>query len=272
MSHHPDINFRPMRVDDDGIPNAARVYDYLLDGSFNTLVDREFAAIIERQMPSTRECVRNNRAFATRAVRHAAERGVRQFLDLGAGIPTAGGLHKVAEEVDEDIRWAAIDNEAVAVATGELTTENDDRVTYVYADFTEPGTVLNNPAVRATIDFTEPVLVILAAAMHFVADSKNPYDVVAAYRDATVSNSMIALTHVTADDPNVTEMNATADSYSSTRNGVTVRSFGQVRRFADGYTVVEPGIVLTADWRPDGLRDASVIPKSGAYGFVGIRR
>lgn len=272
MSNHPDISFRPMRVDNPDIANAARIYDYLLDGSLNTKVDRDFAEDIVRRMPSTRECVRNNRGFATRAVRYAAERGVRQFLDLGAGIPSAGGLHKVAEEVDPHFRWVGVDNEAVAVAAGELATEGDDRVAFVYADLATPAKVLNNPTVRATIDFSKEVLVILAAAMHFVGDDRDPYGVVRAYRDATTANSLIALSHGTTDDPSVQEMNAAADSYSRTRNGVTVRSFDQVRRFADGYAVVEPGIVLTADWRPDGLRSAGTPAPSGAYAFVGVRQ
>jgi hypothetical protein len=223
-------------------------------------------------MPGTSECARTNRRFAAAAVTVAIEHGIRQFLDLGAGIPTAEGLHNIALKADPGARWVAVDNELVAVAAGELHTQGDSRVRYVDADFTDPASVLCNPDVASTIDLAKPMLVLLLAALHLVSDDANPAALVDAYRAATMPGSMLALTHGTSDDPNLPQMARLPRLYEKANNQYTPRTRAEIERFADGYDLLPPGCVLTADWRPDDILIDGRRPLSGAYAFVGIRR
>lgn len=275
MIHHDnilDIDATPPHVDDPSVPNVARAYDYLLGGSCNTAVDREHARMTEELMPGAGECARTNRAFATRATRVAVEMGITQFLDLGAGIPTAGGLHHVALDCDPTVRWVAIDNELVAVEHGSLVTEGDDRVQYVYADLTKPHRVLRHPVVLEMLDFSRPVAILLCAALHLVNDAADPAGLVAAYRDATVRGSALILTHGTKDDPNVARgMAKLPGHYEQANNQYTPRSRDEVLRFAAGYDLLPPGCVLTSRWRPETLHAVDQEPKAGAYGFMGVR-
>jgi hypothetical protein len=271
---HQNIFGPPPHVDDPSVANVARVYDTLLGGSAGTSVDREHARQVEQLMPGSGECARANRRFAAAAVRVLVERGIRQFLDLGAGIPTAGGLHEIALRADPGVRWVALDNELVAVSYGELATQDNPRVQYVYGDFTDPAEVLRNPVVSATLNRSEPVAVLLCAALHFVGDESDPAGLVAMYRDATVRGSGLVVSHGTLEDPSLPQMAQVPGLYERANNQPTLRSKAEVLRLAQGYDLLEPGCVFTADWRPEGLRlvDNDQPPKSGAYCFVGIRR
>lgn len=266
-----DINSHPRLVDDPDKPNTARVYDALLGGSMNTTVDRAHAAQAEKLMPGTRECACTNRRFAVAAVETAIRHNVRQFLDLGAGIPTVGGLHEIALRADPGARWVAVDNELVAVAAGQVFTEGDDRVQYIDADFTKPDSVLSNPDVLSTLDLSRPVMVLLCAALHLVGDFATALAVVDAYREATVPGSMLALSHGTADDPNLPGMSRLPELYERASNQYTPRPRAEIVQFARGYDLLPPGCVLTADWRPDDILIGGRKPLSGAYAFVGTR-
>lgn len=253
-------------------PNVARIYDYLLGGGHNLRVDREHAERTKRLMPSAEECARTNREFATTAVQVAIrEYGIGQFLDLGAGIPTAGGLHATAQRLDPNVHWVAADNEPVAVEVGMDVTQDHRHVQYVLADFLRPWTVLKSGAVRDTLDFGKPLGIILCAALHLVPDGRGPVALVARYRGLTVPGSVLILSHGTLDDPDVPAMREMPEHYRQASNQYTPRSYDEVVRFTKGYTLAEPGVAFTGRWRPELLRSAARPSKSGAYAFLGVR-
>jgi hypothetical protein len=249
-------------------PNAARVYDYFLGGANNFDVDRLFAKKLTEILPDAAFLAIENRSFLRRAVRFVAEQGVRQFLDLGSGIPTVGNTHEIAQEVRPDAQVVYVDFEAVAVAHSELMLADTPNATIVRADFRQPHSVLANPVVKDVIDFSKPVGVLMFSSMHFVADEDRPWDIVAAFRDATVPGSYLAFSHATNDHrPEVADAVA---EYKNSANTAYVRSRDEVTRFFDGYDLVEPGVVYTAEWRAE--LDVCDPWRSGAYAAVGVRR
>jgi hypothetical protein len=250
-------------------PNAARIYDYLLGGSNNFGVDREFAKQVLATVPDARTQVRQNRSFLRRAVTYLVEQGVRQFLDLGSGIPTVGNTHDVAQRLAPGSRVLYVDNEPVAVAHSELLLQDNPDADILRADVTVPKSVLDNPKATELLDFGQPVAVLMCAVVHYLADEADPWSVVAGYRDATVAGSYLVISHTTADDR--PEMSDAADQYRrSADNNPTERPLAKVRQFFDGYQLVEPGLVPAPRWRPE----VEEVPVTGSlyYGGVGRKR
>jgi hypothetical protein len=249
-------------------PNAARVYDYFLGGANNFDVDRAFARKLTEIVPDAPFLAVQNRGFLRRAVKFVAEQGVRQFLDLGSGIPTAGNTHEIAQAVDPAATVVYVDFEAVAVAHSELILADNPNATVVRADFRTPEAVLNHPAVRAAIDFSRPVGILMFSSVHFISEQDKPWDVVAAFRDATAPGSYLALSHATNDQrPEIGEAVA---EYKNAANSAYVRTRDEFGRFFAGYELVEPGVVYTAQWHAD-----VEVPdpwRAGAYAAVGIKR
>ena len=249
-------------------PNAARVYDYFLGGANNFDVDRVFARKLTEILPDAPFLAIENRSFLRRAVKFVAEQGVRQFIDLGSGIPTVGNTHEIAQLVDPDVKVVYVDFEAVAVAHSQLILADVPNAEIVRADFRTPDTVLSDPTVREMIDFSRPVGILMFSSVHFISDDDRPEDIVAAFRDVTVPGSYLALSHATNDGrPEVADAVA---EYKNAANSAYVRTKEQVSGFFDGYDLVEPGIVYTAEWRaelevPDPWR-------AGAYAGVGVKR
>ncbi|WP_431873888.1 SAM-dependent methyltransferase [Micromonospora marina] len=250
-------------------PNVARMYDYYLGGCHNFAADRAAAEEILKIFPDTGVAAQSNRAFLRRVVRWAAEQGVRQFLDIGAGLPTQGNVHEVVRAVRSDARVVYVDHDEVAVAYARRLLPVDGRTVVLQGDLRRPGELLADPALRATIDLSEPVAVLLLAVLHFVPDADDPYAAVATLRDATVPGSVLALSHLTLDGlPALPTEQGTA-IYRRSSSPLVPRSRDEVARFLDGYEPVEPGLVKVADWRPDGEPRAAV---SHGYGGVGVRR
>ncbi|WP_243420798.1 SAM-dependent methyltransferase [Micromonospora globispora] len=152
-------------------PNVARMYDYFLAGCHNFAADRAAAERILEIFPDTRAAAQTNRAFLRRAVRYVAEQGVRQFLDIGAGLPTQGNVHEVLRAVAPDSRVVYVDNDEVAVAYARRLLPTDGRTVVVQGDVRRPDELLADPEVRRAIDFDQPVAVLLAAVLHFVPDA-----------------------------------------------------------------------------------------------------
>jgi hypothetical protein len=248
-------------------PNAARVYDYFLGGANNFDVDRVFAKKVANILPDAPFLAIENRSFLRRAVKFLAEQGVRQFLDLGSGIPTVGNSHEIAQAVDPSCRVVYVDFEAVAVAHSELILQDNPNAAIVRADLTEPDVVLKHPITTGLLDFGEPIAVMMFASIHFVPDSAHPEELVAAYRDATVPGSYLALSHGTSDER--PEVQDAVNEYQATANPAILRSRSRVMRFFDGYELVEPGLVFTPEWR--GEVDVCDPWRAGAYAGVGIR-
>ncbi|MEV0155403.1 SAM-dependent methyltransferase [Micromonospora sp. NPDC050686] len=250
-------------------PNVARMYDYYLGGCHNFAADREAAERVLQIFPDTGVAAQTNRAFLRRAVRYAAEQGVRQFLDVGAGLPTQGTVHEVVRAVAPESRVVYVDSDEVAVAYARRLLPGDDRTAAIRGDLRRPGEILADPEVGRLIDLREPVAVLLVAVLHFVPDADDPYAAVARLRDATVPGSMLVLSHLTLDGvPPVAAAQGQA-VYQRSSAPLTPRTYAETERFLAGYELVPPGLVQLAQWRPDGEPQAGV---SHGYGGVGVRR
>jgi hypothetical protein len=257
---------------DTSVPHSARVYDYWLGGKDNFEVDRQMANATSAASPGVPQGARDNRAFLGRAVRFIAERGVKQFLDIGTGIPTQGNVHEVAQSVAPDARVVYVDNDPIVMthARALLRSTPEGETTYIEADLREPDTILTHPDVRATLDFALPIGLIIVGTLMFIKDSEDPVNLVKHYTDALPSGSFLAISHVTADF-NPEAVTASARAYNTGPTPFTPRTGGQIGRFFDGFHLVEPGLVKIFDWRPD---EAESIDRTagGAYGAVGSKR
>jgi hypothetical protein len=259
------------------VPNPARIYDYFLGGKDNYPADREVAEQVLAVAPVARAMVHDNRAFLRRAVRYlAGEAGIRQFLDIGSGLPTQDNVHEVAQAVAPDARVVYVDNDPVVITHGRALLAGDN-VTVVRADLREPDSILGDPEVRELIDFGRPVALLLLAILHFVPDDQDPYGIVARFRDALPFGSYLAISHGTKDIPDRHDMTPeemaehareTERLYQRTSSPVSTRTHAQVERFFHGWELVNPGLVEIQRWRPD---DATPALPGGFYGGVGLK-
>jgi hypothetical protein len=199
--------------------------------------------------------VRDNRSFIGRVVRYLADKaGIRQFIDLGGGLPTQTNVHEMAQGVAPDARVVYVDNDPVVWSHGQALLANGDRVAMVRADLREPAAVLRDPDLLALIDLTRPVAVVCASVLHFVADEEKPYGIIAEYRDHMAPGSYLAISHGTTgtaeDDPR--DVAGTVTSvYRQASAQLHLRSLAGIQRFFDGFELVEPGVVWINEWRPD---------------------
>ncbi|MFI5953338.1 SAM-dependent methyltransferase [Cryptosporangium sp. NPDC051539] len=237
-------------------PNAARMYDYFLGGSHNFAADRSAADGLLRVAPDARANARENRAFLRRVVGYLLGAGVRQFLDLGSGIPTAGNVHEITHATDPEARVTYVDVEPIAVETSRVLLAGVPNAEIVHADLREPSTVLK----RATLlDRTQPIAVLAVSVLHFVPESDDPTGVLGAYLDALVDGSYLALSHVVVDEAPPPESEDGLAVYRRTATPVTLRNSGQVTAFFHGHPLAEPGLVPVSDWRADGPAEPSAI-------------
>jgi hypothetical protein len=246
-------------------PSGARVCDYLLGGGHNFAHDRELAERMLHVQPHAREIVRLNRAFLRRAVLFMVESGVRQFLDLGSGIPTVGNVHEIAQKADPRARVVYVDDEEVAIAHSELILEHNHLATVVRADEAEAGRVLDHAS--GLLDFGEPVG--LLAVGGFQSVGAEPWRVLAAYRDLLRSGSYLGLSHV-ASDMMPREVADVVEVMKGSRDPLFPRSHAEITALFDGFDIVEPGVVPTSSWRPEAPYDINDEPgRSGMYAGVG---
>ncbi|MGI5230100.1 SAM-dependent methyltransferase [Actinoallomurus sp. CA-142502] len=234
---------------DPGTPSVARMYDYFLGGEDNFPVDREAAEQVGRALPGVAEVARANRMFLRRAVRHVAGRGVGQFLDLGAGLPTQGNVHEIARSVNPDARVVYVDNDPVVTSHGRALLARDEGAAVVQADMRDPESVLGTPEVAELIDFDRPVCVLFVAVLHFLTDEEDPAGLLARYRDAVPPGSHVIFSHAAIEERRNAEV---GDAYRSASAPFTARTREQVSAFLDGLTLVEPGVVRLHEWHPEG--------------------
>lgn len=232
------------------MPSAARVYDYLLGGGHNFAVDRAVGEKVLQVLPNGGQIAGSNRAFLRRAVLYMIEQGITQFLDLGSGIPTVGNVHEVAQQADPACRVVYVDYDDVAVAHSQLLLKGNETVTIVAADFTQPDTVLTAPAVTRMLDLNQPIGLLMVAVLHFVPDEKDPRGIVARYRDALPPDSLVVLSHLTADQkPN--EMAAVVEAMKKSKDPMYFRSYDEFSAMFEGLQLVEPSVVSAPQWRPE---------------------
>jgi hypothetical protein len=252
-------------------PHPARMYDYFLGGKNNFAVDRETAEKALQSWGTVRTAVRENRAFLGRAVRFlVAEAGVRQFLDIGTGLPSANNVHEVAQGLVPSCRVVYVDNDPIVLAHARalLTSSPEGKTAYIHADLREPGKILADPVTAATLDFSQPIALMLVAVLHFVPDEAQPRQIVDTLLDALPPGSYLVASHVTAEhDPDT--LAGAGRAYQE--RGLT----GQIRtseEFAElafrGLKMVEPGLTLVSEWRPPGTGPRPMASEVNAYGGV----
>ncbi|GAB2752209.1 SAM-dependent methyltransferase [Salinifilum aidingensis] len=257
---------------DEETPCAARVYDYLLGGRHNFASDRRLGDKFLGALPSARDVARLNRAFLRRAVVFMAEQGVRQFLDVGSGIPTVGNVHEIVQEIDPAARVVYVDYESVAVAHSEMLLADNDDATIVQADMRDPDAILQAAETRRLLDFSRPIGLIMAGVFHFVPREQDAPAIMARYREGLAPGSHLALSHFTA-DISPAEMEGVVEVMRSSADPVHTRSYAEVSELFTGFDLVEPGIVGTAMWRPECADLAPHEPGGNQiYAGVGVRR
>ncbi|OEV29129.1 methyltransferase [Streptomyces nanshensis] len=258
---------------DTGKPHSARVYDYWLGGKNNYEVDAAAGERFEQMWPGVRELVAANRAFMHRATRHLArEAGIRQFLDIGTGIPTEPNLHQVAQAEAPECRVVYADNDPIVLqyAQALLSSASEGRTAYLHADVTEPAALLASPEVRGTLDLDRPVALSLVALLHFVADDEAAYGIVRELMEPLPSGSHLVLSHGTSDTAEPDKAEQAADFYRSNVSDGQARSHEAVLAFFDGLELLEPGLVPVTRWRPDG--QGPQIPDHRALIHAGVAR
>ena len=237
---------------DTSVANQARIYDYLLGGKDNYAADREAVDAVIKIAPEMGFTARANRAFLGRAVRYlAAEAGIRQFLDIGTGIPTAGNTHQVAQAIAPETRVVYVDYDPIVLAHARaLLTSGDAGATeYIDSDLRDTATILEQAS--QLLDFTQPVAVTLVAILHAIPDSDDPHAIVGQVMDAVPSGSYLALSHLGREFLPPETLRQMEDlSRGNIQQQFVYRSRDQVARFFTGMDLVEPGMVPLEDWRP----------------------
>lgn len=267
----------PVKVDTTK-PNAARMYDWYLGGGHNFPVDREFGRHVEAIWPNIKPVARHNRAFLQRVVKDSLAAGIRQFLDIGSGVPTAGNVHEVSADARPPAHVVYVDYEPVAFAAGQLLLEEQragHRATVIQEDLREPAAILDHPETRRLLNLDEPVCLLTVALFHFISDADRPREILAAYRDRLPAGSRLALTHIACDEAPPAERErvlAFCEAYKDTSNPLYCRDRAQVTAFFDGWDLLEPGVVFIPDWRPSAPPDHSDTARPLAWCGVGELR
>jgi SAM-dependent methyltransferase len=256
------ISKQPARqIFDTSIPNVARIYDVLLGGKDNFAADRDAAAKLLAAVPDAGIAARDNRAFLARAVRFlAGEAGIRQFLDIGTGLPARGNVHEVAQTIDPATRVVYADNDPLVTVHANALLADTPTVRAVDADLRAPHDLLNLPAVRALIDFDEPLAVLLVAVLHFVPDSDDPWAIVECIKEHLAPGSYLVISHVTDDGLSHDARRCAQQAYEGASAPGVARGLDDIARFFDGMTLAEPGLVNVAAWHPGYYASAARRP------------
>jgi hypothetical protein len=265
-----DTHIRPPAEIDINIPNPARLYDFWLGGAHNFTSDRLLAAQVERTFPGVRDMVRLNRAFLRRAVLFMIDAGVRQFLDIGSGVPTVGNVHEIAQGAVPGCRVVYVDKDPVAVVHSKQLLADNDNAAAIQADIRDPDDILGRPETRVLLNLDEPIGLLNLLVWHFVPDSDDPPSLIKYYRDSIAPGSYLAITHLTDDGkPGVFEKLVD----ESVRRGVdqaTPRNYEQVVNMFDGFELIEPGVVPTHAWRPIGPGDFTEEVDANSIFYAGV--
>ncbi|MDN3351546.1 SAM-dependent methyltransferase [Actinomadura sp. DC4] len=251
--------------------NVARVYDALLGGSHNFAVDRDVASALTAIEPTAREAARANRAFLGRAVRFLADAGIRQFLDIGSGVPTLGNVHEIAQAAAPDSQVVYVDTDPVAIAHSKSILAGNDRATIVHADLRDPEAILGHPEVTRLIDFDRPVAVLLVAVLHFITDEEDPGDLVRRLRTAMAPGSFLTISHGTLDGRSSQVVEAVEKLYSRASAPGRPRDHASIEAFFDGFDLIDPGLVYLPLWHPDPA-DVPFPDPAQSWGYAGVAR
>ncbi|MDA0635797.1 SAM-dependent methyltransferase [Nonomuraea sp. MCN248] len=256
---------------DPNTPNVARMYDYYLGGKDHFPADREAAEQILRIVPEARLAARANRAFLGRAVRHLAGLGIRQFLDIGTGLPNQGAVHEVADSVAGGSRVVYVDLDPVVLVHARAMLDGEDKVA-VQGDLRKPQEILDHPDVRKVLDFRRPVAVLLVAVMHFVQESENPREIIRTLREAMAPGSYLVLSHGVSESRPDAVAEGT-EVYSKATSPLVLRDRAGIAALFEGFELLEPGLVWLPEWRPgDGDTIDFIDDPSASLGLCGVAR
>lgn len=257
---------------DISVPSGARAYDYLLGGAHNFPADREMAVQVERAVPGARHVARINRAFLARAVKFMTSQGIRQLLDIGSGIPTYGNVHEIAQHEDPECRVVYVDKDPIAVEHSELLLVNNDRATSIRADLRDPEAVLGNTESRHLLDFDEPIGLLFLLVLHWIPDDEDPGRLMSRYREFLAPGSYLAISHMT-DELQHEKATRLAGTVNRNHNDqLFPRPRKDITAFFGDFELVEPGVVPTGVWHPDGVGDITDDPDLNALSLAGIAR
>jgi SAM-dependent methyltransferase len=257
------------------VPSVARMYDYYLGGRDNFAADREAAEkMIElgRQMGNdAREIALANRGFLGRAVRTLAEAGVRQFVDIGAGLPTQDNVHQVARRHAPGSRVVYVDNDPIVLTHARALLARDHDVLALEGDLKDPGAILDDPRLTEHLDLTQPFAVLLVAVLHFVPDDAEAARIVTCVRERLRPGGYLVLSHLYAGDATADETETGQRVYrSTTSGGLASRGYAEIASYFAGLDLIGPGVVPVADWTPEASPDGSYdLVKSGILAGVG---
>lgn len=241
--------------------HSARMYDFYLGGKSNYAADREAAAQALAALPGGAAPAVENRAFMHRVTRVLAERGIRQWLDVGTGIPTPPNLHEVAQQVAPEARVVYVDNDPIVLAHAQalLASTPEGETSYIQADITDPEAILGSPELARTLDLGQPVVLSLMAVLQFVPDEYDPYGIVSRLLSALPSGSALALSQPTPDfAPEAWA--AVTKAYTDAGTKVQLRSRAEIERFFTGLELLDPGITVAHRWRPDPPKGPARVP------------
>lgn len=251
-------------------PNVARVYNYHIGGKDHFAIDREVGEQVLQLVPEARESGREHRAFLRRIVRFlTAEAGIRQFIDIGSGLPSHGNVHEIAQQVDPAARVVYIDNDPMVVVHAQALIGTSETTRIVAGDLRDPDAILDGAG--EFIDFTRPVGLLLMAVLHHIADSEEPVRLMARYRSALAPGSLLAISHFCnpgPERPEDAELAAASEKLFSERFGTgRWRTKAEILGYFGDFQLIEPGLVPLPQWHPDAVPSE---PLPGAfYRFVG---
>jgi SAM-dependent methyltransferase len=251
-------------------PSPARIYDYMLGGAHNFAVDRQVAEQTLAVNPELRLGAHVNRAFLRRAVQFLADAGVRQFLDIGSGIPTVGHVHEIAQAAAPESRVVFVDIDPVAVAHSRDILRGNDRTAVIQEDVRRPEAILEHPDLQRLLDFDQPIAVLVFALFHFIPDADDPAGVLSRLTAPLLSDSYLAISHLTEDG--TLDMDRGREISRRAGIEVTPRTLREVTRLLSGFDLVDPGVVWIPLWRPESSDDLYVDQPEASGGYAGVGR
>ncbi len=261
---------------DQGRPTPARIYDYMLGGNNNFPADQQAAEQILAAVPEVKDAAWANRGFHQRAAVWIAEHGIRQFIDIGSGLPTVGNTHEVVRRVSADTRVVYVDNDPMVRLHGETLLSGQANIAVLVGDLRDPDTILGHPELRALIDFGEPAGLLLTGVMMFVADGSNPWGLVSRYVAELAPGSYLALSHLTGDQKPPQAAAGFEAVFDTATEHLYLRSKAEVERFFDGLELVppypgaEPGLSYAGVW---GAEDPVAADTDGSrWLYCGVAR
>ena len=257
-------------------PSPARIYDYMLRGQHYLEADAKAAEQILRAVPEIRDCAWSNRGFHQRAASWIARQGVRQFLDIGSGLPTVGNTHEVVKKIHPDARVVYVDNDPMVELYSQAILDTSETVSVIHGDLRDPDSILGNDSLRALIDPGEPTGLLMTAVMMFVADSSDPWGLVGRYVHAMAPGSYFSLSHLTDDAKPPAAVEDFRRVFDHATERMNFRSKTEVSRFFDGLELVPPyagarsGLTYTGVW---GAEDPELADTDGSrWLYCGVAR